>query len=103
MTVKTPASVTIDGRLYDKLLAALASHECEDCAKATVELVSVIKDDWCEDDGDGYCGNHDAWIAYHVDNFGPDGKVLKPGTFTDDDIAFAVCSSSNLYDSALAE
>lgn len=102
MIVKTPASVTIDGRLYDKLLATLASHECADCAGVSAELASVVTDDWCEDDGDGYCGNHDAWIAYTVDNFGPTGKVLKPGTFTDDDIAFPVCSSSNRYDAALA-
>ena len=117
MIGKTPASVTISGDLYDNLRKALTdpaalhqngctireAHSDEDhLFRLAAELASVIEDDWCEDDGDGYCGNHDAWIVYTVDNFGPNGKVLKPGTFTDDDVAFPVCSSSNRYDPDLA-
>jgi hypothetical protein len=97
---KTPASVTIDGRLYDDILTLLDgwarptinSSEHRDMA---ARLRAVIEDDWCEDDGAGYCGNHSDWIAHYLDDA---GNVLAPGSFDPEETGYTVCPHSNRYD-----
>lgn len=93
----TAGVVQMDQALYERVLAALP----DDGTTLRAEVLDLSLGDWCEDDGAGYCGNHDAWVAYHVDRLGPGGKVLGPGTFDPQEVGFAICTSAYHYDAAL--
>lgn len=98
--------VMVPTDLYNDIVMALADitegrePDRGGAARMSVQLADLVDGDWCEDDGANYCGNHDDFIAYRVDNFGPEGRVLRPSEVMEEAVCFPVCPSSQYYDEA---
>jgi hypothetical protein len=102
MTTQARKPVEIDADLYNDLVSLIGevavAERREDFAAMETRLIAVLLDDWCEDDGDGYCGNHDDRIEYWVDNFGPEGVVLTQGPYPPAvDVCFPVCPGAQVH------
>ena len=105
--MKAVRDVSVPTDLYNDLRAMLGDialsgkvPDGDEFLRVYGQLKDIVDDDWCEDDGANYCGNHDDFIAYRVDNFGPEGRVLRPSEVTEDAVCFPVCPSSQYYDEA---
>lgn len=86
--------VQMEPDLYRRVVAALPEGPVRG------EVVALTEDDWCDDDGDRYCSNHDQTIAYWVTNFGPEGKVIT-GSISQSATAFPVCPGAWRYNPGL--